>query len=54
MCLGEMRRKLAQKAFAMTASYDRMIADWLDSQSATASQPEAEMPETCLFLPRVS
>ena len=51
---GEMRRKLAQKAFAMTASYDRMIADWLYGQGAAASQPEAEMPETLsISAPRI-
>ena len=38
-----MRQELARKAFAMTASYDQMIADWLLSQNT--HEKSAEMPE---------
>ena len=48
----DMRQELARKAFAMTASYDQMIADWLLTQSP---QTDArEMPETLsLSAPRI-
>ncbi len=48
----DMRQELARKAFAMTASYDKMIADWLLTQSP---QTDArEMPETLnLSAPRI-
>ena len=35
----ELRRKLAQKAFAMTAEYDTMIASWM-MQDAASTAPE--------------
>ena len=43
---GGMRRKLAQKAFAMTARYDQMISGWLDgittNQKSSDGLPSAQ------------
>jgi len=51
----ELRRRLAQKAFAHTASYDAAIAGWLQTTQATtagSSVPEELLPER-LTLPLV-
>ena len=48
----ELRQELARKAFAMTASYDQMIADWLLSQNTR--EESAEMPEILsLSVPKI-
>ena len=48
----DMRQELARKAFAMTASYDQMIAEWLLTQSPQTDP--LEMPATLsLSAPRI-
>lgn len=44
-----LRRRLAQKAFQLTARYDAAIANWLaarDAEDAAAQQADARFPET--------
>lgn len=49
---GAMRRKLAQKAFAMTARYDQMISGWLDSITTDQKSSDGLPSELHLSAPQ--